>query len=170
MKRLEVVKMLNDAGIPCGVLMAPILPGISDRPDQLKATVKAAAEAGATHVTPLTLHLRPGVKEEFLPWLAEHHPELVSTYGKTYRGSYAPKEVTEPIGRQVAELRRSYGVARTRPSGGRGGPAPAAESPEGSPPQDPAEPGDSTEQMSLDLGAAPPRKAPARATMRSRPR
>src|SRR5712691_11298192 len=84
MKRLEVVKMLNDAGIPCGVLMAPFLPGSADRPEQLEATVKAAAEAGATHVTPLTLHLRPGVKEEFLPWLAEHHPELVSAYGKAY--------------------------------------------------------------------------------------
>jgi DNA repair photolyase len=170
MKRLEVVRMLNDAGIPCGVLMAPILPGISDRPEQLEATVKAAAEAGATHVTPLTLHLRPGVKEEFLPWLAEHHPELVSTYAKTYRRSYAPKEVTEPIGRQVAELRKRYGVARTRPSGGRGGAAPAADSPKDPPQQDPPEPEESTEQMSLDLGAAPPRKAPARATMRNRPR
>jgi DNA repair photolyase len=170
MRRLEVVKMLNDAGIPCGVLMAPILPGISDRPEQLKATVKAAAEAGATHVTPLTLHLRPGVKEEFLPWLAEHHPELVSTYDKTYRRSYAPKEVTEPIGRQVAELRRRYGVARTRPSGGRGGAAPETESPEDPSQHDPAEPQESTEQMSLDLGAAPPRKAPARTTIRSRAR
>jgi len=169
MKRQYDVNLLNDAGIPCGVLMAPILPGISDRPEQLEATVKAAAEAGATHVTPLTLHLRPGVKEEFLPWLAEHHPELVSAYGKAYRRSYAPKEITEPIGRQVAELRRRHGVARTRPSGGRGGASPAAESPEGSPPQDP-EPEESTEQMSLDLGAAPPRKAPARTAIRSRPR
>ena len=182
MKRLEVVKMLNDAGIPCGVLMAPILPGISDRPEQLEATVKAAAEAGATHVTPLTLHLRPGVKEEFLPWLAEHHPELVSAYGKAYRRSYAPKEITEPIGRQVADLRRRHGVARTRPSGGRGGAPPTEESPtgpmeqgsaqQGSPEQGqgPAQTEESTEQMSLDLGAAPPRKAPPRTAIRSRPR
>jgi DNA repair photolyase len=165
MKRLEVVKMLNDAGIPCGVLMAPILPGISDRPEQLEATVKAAAAAGATHVTPITLHLRPGVKEEFLPWLAEHHPELVSTYGKAYRRSYAPKEVTEPIGRQVAEMRGRYGVARIRPTGGRGGAPPPAESPE-----DPVRQEESKEQMSLDLGAAPPRKAPARATIRGQGR
>jgi DNA repair photolyase len=169
MKRLEVVKMLNDAGIPCGVLMAPILPGISDRPEQLEATVKAAAEAGATHVTPLTLHLRPGVKEEFLPWLAEHHPELVSTYGKAYRRSYAPKEITEPIGRQVAELRRRHGVAWTRPSGGRGGAAAPEESPEAAAPAG-AQNEESTEQMSLDLGAPPPRKAPARTVMRSRSR
>jgi DNA repair photolyase len=179
MKRLEVVKMLNDAGIPCGVLMAPILPGISDRPEQLEATVKAAAEAGATHVTPLTLHLRPGVKEEFMPWLAEHHPELVPSYEKAYRRSYAPKEVTEPIGRQVAEMRRRHGVVRTRPTGGRGG-APPPEAPEDRPQQDPAEqdppqqeaaePEESIEQMSLDLGTVPPRKAPARTTIRTRAR
>ena len=179
MKRLEVVKMLNDAGIPCGVLMAPILPGISDRPEQLEATVKAAAEAEATHVTPLTLHLRPGVKEEFLPWLAEHHPELVSAYEKAYRRSYAPKDITEPIGRQVADLRRRNGVARTRPSGGRGGAPPTEEShrdptEEGSAEQGqghgPEQDEESAEQMSLDLGTAPPRKAPARTAIRSKPR
>jgi len=49
---------------------------LREKIEQLQATVKAAAEAGATHVTPLTLHLRPGVKEEFMPWLAENHPEL----------------------------------------------------------------------------------------------
>ncbi|HYR62450.1 MAG TPA: hypothetical protein VET24_07435 [Actinomycetota bacterium] len=106
---------------------------------------------------------RPGVKEEFLPWLAEHHPELVSTYGKAYRRSYAPKEVTEPIGREVAEMRRRYGVARIRPTGGRGGAPPPEESPE-----DPAQPEESKEQM-FDLGTARPgRHAPARATIRGR--
>lgn len=169
MKRLEVVKMLNAAGIPCGVLMAPILPGISDRPEQLAATVEAAAAAGATHVTPVTLHLRPGVKEEFLPWLAEHYPELVATYGKAYRGSYAPKEVTEPIGRQVAELRRRHGVARIRPTGGRGGaPPPAEEAAEEATEDRPQPPDEAKEQMSLDLGAVPPRKAPTLAPMRGR--
>jgi len=167
MKRLEVVRMLNEAGVPCGVLMAPILPGISDSAEQLQATVKAAAEAGATHVTPLTLHLRPGVKEEFMPWLAENHPELVDRYGSIYRRSYAPKEVTEPIGRKVGELRRRYGVSRDRATGGRGDPPagtqtsadPAGPSPgtKGAPP--PVEAG---EQLSLDMGAPPPRRAPAR--------
>src|SRR5207302_9136730 len=143
---------------------------------------------GATHVTPLTLPLRPGVKEEFLPWLAEHHPELVSAYAKAYRRSYAPKEITEPIGRQVADLRRRHGVARTRPGGGRGGAPPPEESPTDPTEQGPAEQGlteqgqeqgpargpakkeESIEQMSLDLGAAPPRKAPPRTAIRSRPR
>src|SRR6266700_3446139 len=69
MKRLEVV--LNEPGISCGVLMAPILPGISDAPVQLEATVAAAVTGGATRATPIALHLRPGVKEEFWPWLTE---------------------------------------------------------------------------------------------------
>ncbi|HKQ01130.1 MAG TPA: intein-containing Rv2578c family radical SAM protein, partial [Actinomycetes bacterium] len=85
--RMAAVKQLVAAGIPCGILMAPILPGISDSPEQLRAVVRAAADAGASHLTPLTLHLRPGVKEEFLPWLEEAYPELVPDYGRLYRGS-----------------------------------------------------------------------------------
>jgi DNA repair photolyase len=126
MKRLEVVRKLNDAGIPCGVLMAPILPGISDAPEQMAATVKAAAEAGATHITPITLHLRPGVKEEFMDWLAREFPELVPAYQANYRRTYARKEIGEEIGRQVGELRHRYGVTGTRSSGGRGEAEPAS--------------------------------------------
>src|SRR6266511_2553098 len=90
MRRLEAVAALNEGGIPCGVLMAPILPGISDRPEQLRAVVEAAIEARATHVSPIMLHLRPGVKEEFMPWLAEHHPDLVPRYERTYTRAYGP--------------------------------------------------------------------------------
>lgn len=162
MKRLEVVRMLNDAGIPCGVLMAPILPGISDSPEQLEATVRAAAQAGATHVTPITLHLRKGVKEEFLPWLAEHYPDLVARYGTVYKRPNAPREVSEPIGRAVADLRRRLGVTQTRNTGARGTPPPAV-SP-GSPPDDAHEAAQGRAQgigqLSLDLEATPSRRAP----------
>ena len=72
--RIEAIRTLTEAGIPTGVLMAPILPGISDRPDQLREVVGAAIDAGATHVSPILLHLRPGVREEFLPWLEAEHP------------------------------------------------------------------------------------------------
>ena len=89
--RMAAVKQLVAAGIPCGILMAPVLPGISDSPEQLRAVVRAAADAGASHLTPLTLHLRPGVKEEFLPWLEEAYPELVPDYQRLYRGSNAPQ-------------------------------------------------------------------------------
>jgi DNA repair photolyase len=105
--RMAAVKQLVAAGIPCGILMAPILPGISDSPEQLRAVVRAAADAGASHLTPLTLHLRPGVKEEFLPWLEEAYPELVPDYRRLYRGSNAPKPVREEIANRVrAEKRR----------------------------------------------------------------
>jgi DNA repair photolyase len=110
MKRLEVVRKLNEAGVPCGILMAPILPGISDSPQQLKATVKAAVEAGATHISPIVLHLRKGVKEEFMPWLEETYPELVGAYKGIYTGPNAPKKVAEPITKSVADLRRRYGA------------------------------------------------------------
>lgn len=170
MKRLEVVRMLNDAGVPCGVLMAPVLPGISDSPAQLEATVRAAAEAGATHVTPITLHLRPGVKEEFLPWLAERYPDLVARYASTYKRSDAPKEVREPIGRRVADLRHRFGVTQSRNTGGRGGPATAAGPgtvPDGRPGTVPdgrpvvvGDPAAEGEQLSLGLEAPRGRRAP----------
>jgi DNA repair photolyase len=107
-KRLEVVRKLNESGVPCGVMMAPILPGISDSMEQLEATVKATAEAGATHISPLVLHLRPGVREEFMGWLNQRHPELVAGYEQIYRGPNAPKQVAEPIKKNVGALRERF--------------------------------------------------------------
>jgi DNA repair photolyase len=106
--RMAAVKQLVAAGIPCGILMAPILPGISDSPEQLRAVVRAAADAGASHLTPITLHLRPGVKEEFMPWLEEAYPELVPDYRRLYRGSNAPKAVREQIADRVRSEKRRH--------------------------------------------------------------
>jgi len=106
--RMAAVRTLRQAGISCGILMAPILPGISDSPEQLRAVVRAAAEAGATHVSPITLHLRPGVKEEFMPWLAREYPELVEGYRRLYRGSNAPKATQEAIAERVRAARRRH--------------------------------------------------------------
>jgi DNA repair photolyase len=102
--RIEAIRTLTDAGIPAGVLMAPILPGISDRPDQLREVVEAAIDAGATHVSPILLHLRPGVREEFLPWLEEHHPDLLDRYLTMYRHPYGPKRDRDDLGRTVASM------------------------------------------------------------------
>ncbi|HZD67868.1 MAG TPA: radical SAM protein [Actinomycetes bacterium] len=110
--RMEAVKALNRAGVPCGVLIAPILPRISDSPAQLQAVVRAAADAGATHVSPITLHLRPGVKEEFMPWLEREYPELVAGYRRMYRGSNAPEVVRRAIGERVQAARRHHPAAR----------------------------------------------------------
>ena len=102
-RRLEAVARLNDAGVPTGVLLAPILPGLSDAPEQVAAVAEAARAAGAVSVSPIVLHLRPGVREHYLGWLGEAHPELASLYARLYPRSYAPKafqeEVTAPARR-----------------------------------------------------------------------
>jgi DNA repair photolyase len=102
--RIEAIRTLTDAGIPTGVLMAPILPGISDSPHQLREVVEAALEAGATHVSPILLHLRPGVREEFMPWLERHHPDLVERYESLYPRAYASPDERRRTGRQVSRI------------------------------------------------------------------
>jgi DNA repair photolyase len=114
-RRLEALARLREAGIPTGVLAAPILPGISDSPQQLQALANALVEAGVESATPIVLHLRPGVKQEYLRWLAEVRPDLVARYDEIYgRRSYAPKAIQ-------AEITARFGTAfdaargRTRP-------------------------------------------------------
>lgn len=110
-RRLDAVRTLTDAGIGCGVLMAPVIPFLGDHPDQLRATVRAVAASGATSVTPLVLHLRPGAREWFMTWLGEHHPHLVRRYERLYAaGAYAPKWYQRRITRQVHELAAEYGI------------------------------------------------------------
>ncbi len=113
-KRIEAVAALNAAGVPCGVLMAPILPGITDDPRQLREVARAAIDAGAIHVSPILLHLRPGVREEFLPWLAEQYPELVERYERMYAKPYAPSSDRAALGATVGGIVRALGG--TRPS------------------------------------------------------
>ena len=116
--RIDAIRTLTEAGIPTGVLMAPILPGISDRPEQLRELVEAAIDAGATHVSPILLHLRPGVREEFLPWLEEAHPDLVPRYLEMYRHPYGSRAMREGLGRQVSSM---IDRRRRDPSSGRAG-------------------------------------------------
>ncbi|MFE3068249.1 Rv2578c family radical SAM protein [Streptomyces sp. NPDC059247] len=109
--RLDVVRTLSAHGIDCGVLMAPVVPFLGDRPEQLRATVRAVAEAGASSVTPLVLHLRPGAREWFTRWLREHHPGLVGRYERMYAdGAYAPTWYQRRITRQVHELAAEFGI------------------------------------------------------------
>ncbi|MGW7019848.1 Rv2578c family radical SAM protein [Streptomyces decoyicus] len=115
-RRLDVVRTLTAHGIPCGVLMAPVIPFLGDAPDQLRATVRAIAEAGAGSVTPLVLHLRPGAREWFMAWLGQHHPHLVRRYETMYGdGAYAPKWYQRQITRQVHEFAAEYGIGPSRP-------------------------------------------------------
>ena len=114
--RIDAVRALNEAGISCGVLMAPILPGITDDPRQLREVVAAAIDARAIHVSPILLHLRPGVREEFLPWLADAYPDLVARYEELYRKPYAPAAERDALGRRVSGLIRSLGGVRQAPA------------------------------------------------------
>ncbi|WP_328446411.1 Rv2578c family radical SAM protein [Streptomyces sp. NBC_00386] len=114
-RRLDVVRALTDHGIGCGVLMAPVIPFLGDHPAQLRATVQAVAASGATSVTPLVLHLRPGAREWFMAWLEHHHPHLVRRYERLYaEGAYAPKWYQRRITRQVHELAQEYGIGPAR--------------------------------------------------------
>ena len=89
--RLEALGELNRAGIPTGVLVAPLMPGINDAPDQLEPLLAAAAEGGATGIGGIALHLRGDVRKIFMDWLGDHRPDLVPLYDKLYaRGAYAP--------------------------------------------------------------------------------
>jgi DNA repair photolyase len=107
-RRMETVRRLNEAGIPCGVMLAPILPGISDHPDQLRAVIEAAFDAGATHVSPILLHLRPGVKEEYMGWLEGNYPELVPRYMSMYdRRSYALQSDRDAVSKNVEAIKKA---------------------------------------------------------------
>ncbi len=115
-RRLGVCAAITGRGLRCGVLMGPVLPFLTDSPAQLESTVRLAAEAGAAHVSPIVLHLRPGAREWFLRWLQETHPELVERYRELYgRGAYAPKAYQQRISDQVAELAVRYRVGRASP-------------------------------------------------------
>src|SRR5581483_279146 len=91
--RLEAVAELTRAGIRTGVLVAPLMPGINDSPEQVAKILELADEAGAAYVTGIALHLRGEVKRLFMNWLEEERPELVERYRRVYRrGAYAAPE------------------------------------------------------------------------------
>ena len=104
-QRLRALKRLVDAGVKVGVGMAPILPGISDRPEQLAEVVRAAREAGATGVWANVLFLRPGTREHFLESLARDWPEQLERYEELYAGrAYLGKAEADPVRKRVREL------------------------------------------------------------------
>jgi DNA repair photolyase len=114
-QRLRALKELVNAGVRVSVGMAPILPGLSDRPEQLAAVVRAAREAGACGVWANLLFLRPGTREHFLEALAEDFPEHLPRYERLYaRRAYLGAEDAKPVRAQVAELARRHGIRDRR--------------------------------------------------------
>jgi DNA repair photolyase len=114
-QRLRAIKTLVDAGIDAGVGMAPILPGLSDRPEQLAEVVRAAREAGATRIWAGLLHLRPGTREHFLEQLARDWPEELERYEELYRRrAYLGSQDTAPVREAVRGLARQHGIRDRR--------------------------------------------------------
>jgi DNA repair photolyase len=101
--RLEAVGELTRAGIKTGVLIAPLMPGINDSPEQVGRIVELATEAGASFVSGIALHLRGEVRELFFAWLRDHRPDLIERYEDLYhRGAYAPIAARRRLARLVA--------------------------------------------------------------------
>jgi DNA repair photolyase len=120
LRRLEACAAITGRGMRCGILMGPVLPFLTDSPDQLAATVKAVADSGASGVSPIVLHLRPGAREWYLDWLARTHPDLIASYQRLYgAGAYAPRAYQQRISAMVADLARQHGVGRSSPAAAR---------------------------------------------------
>ncbi|MDY7085541.1 MAG: intein-containing Rv2578c family radical SAM protein [Actinomycetota bacterium] len=115
-RRLDAVRRLTDAGFAVSVLMAPILPGLTDTDESIDETVSAIAAAGATSVSPLPLHLRPGAREWYAAWLTRTRPDLAPRYRELYgNGSYAPQTYQREITARVRMAARRHGLHRAGP-------------------------------------------------------
>jgi DNA repair photolyase len=103
-QRVEAVRRLRRAGIDCGVLVAPVLPGLSDRTEQLAEVIDACVDAGAASISAVPLHLRPGVREHYLGWLASVRADLVADHEHRYRRAYLPAAERNELGLRVRAL------------------------------------------------------------------
>jgi DNA repair photolyase len=114
MQRLRAVRELVDAGIDCGVLMAPIVPGFSTQPRKIEATVKAIAESGATSIGAMVMHMDGGTKEHFMALLQRDYPALVPMYDELYASRYVKKDYEKRVQEVVSLMRQRYGAKDRR--------------------------------------------------------
>ncbi|MGX6605197.1 intein-containing Rv2578c family radical SAM protein [Micromonosporaceae bacterium Da 78-11] len=115
-RRLEAVRRLTDAGFSVSVLMAPILPGLTDTDESIDETVAAIAAAGASGVAPLPLHLRPGAREWYAAWLTRTHPRLAPRYRELFQnGSCSPQAYQQEVLARVRIASRRHGLHRSAP-------------------------------------------------------
>jgi hypothetical protein len=157
------VAQLNRAGIPTGVLIAPLMPGINDRPEQVEEIVALATEAGAVHMGGITLHLRGSVRKVFFDWLRGYRPDLVPRYERLYaRGAYVPERERRQIERAAHLPHRSADPYPERfRRGDRRQPSPTASPAR---PRPPASHGPAVKQTSSfcwHTGRPPARRSPA---------
>ena len=110
MQRLRAVRELVDAGVRAGVLMNPIVPGLSSRPALLERTMKAIADHGARFVGSNVMFLEGGTRDHFMRWLADEYPHLVDGYRQLYARKYAPSAYRKEVQAVITGLRKKYGL------------------------------------------------------------
>jgi DNA repair photolyase len=121
-KRLEILRRFSEAGIRTGVLVAPVLPGLTDDVEHLDEVLAACAEAGVSWASAIVLHVRQNIRDHFMPWLKGAYPWLYPRYVELYGSrAYAPKAYQEHVNERFARLRLRHGLAPT----GSGRPVPA---------------------------------------------
>ena len=109
LQRLRAVRELRDAGIDAGVLMAPIVPGITSHPAKIERTIKAITDHGANYVGGFVMQLEGGTRDHFMEFLGREFPHLVERYGRLYAGKYASVTYTERVKTVFGALRSRYG-------------------------------------------------------------
>ncbi|MEV0669971.1 Rv2578c family radical SAM protein [Mycobacterium sp. NPDC050441] len=114
--RLGLIAAIRDAGLRCHVMVAPVLPYLTDSADQLDDLLSRIAAAGADGVTVFGLHLRGTTRGWFMSWLQREHPELIVDYQRLYRrGAYLPPDYRDMLRTRVAPLVTRYGLAGRAP-------------------------------------------------------
>ena len=109
---MKAVGRLRESGVDAGIYIMPVLPGITDRPEQLEPLVKAAADAGASRVAACALRLRSTARKRYLPFIEQEFPELADRYRATYsRGHKVGEEYCAGLHRYFTKLCARYGVA-----------------------------------------------------------
>ena len=116
MARMEAMQFLVENGITAGVMMAPLLPGISDSEESINDVAAAAAEHKAQFLGANVLFLKPGSKEWFMPMLRETYPHLTTAYDKMYRKTYAPRDYTDMVLKAVDKARWEWGLPVMEPT------------------------------------------------------
>jgi DNA repair photolyase len=115
--RLGLITAIRDAGLDCHVMVAPVLPKLTDTVEHLDNLLNQIAAAGATGVTVFGLHLRGSTRGWFMSWLAHSHPELVADYRHLYRrGAYLPAEYRDMLRDRATPLIKKHGLASGRRS------------------------------------------------------
>jgi DNA repair photolyase len=117
--RLEAVRKMNEAGVPSGILVAPLIPGVNDAPEQVGEIMRIAAENGAISMAHVPLHLRGEVKGIWFDWLRAYRPDLIPRYEQLYaRGAYVPSEERKRLQEVVDAVRPKHRPRRPRPRSG----------------------------------------------------